>query len=66
MSEREYVEHLLGRAEDYIAVVRRNEPAHHETIMNWEGAKTSLSAHLMRDLCKLWLASDDLHNAERK
>lgn len=58
MSEREYVETVLARAEAYIEWIgqERHSGNFDDTVSRrWETTKQKLSAHTMRDLCKAWL-----------
>ena len=57
MSEREYIEYLLQRALAYIDAIQGELAV--DAIDGWSGAKFGLSAHTMRDLCRLWIESDD-------
>lgn len=57
MTEREYVEHLWQRADDYITAIGGTLTI--EPVENWEGAKVALRAHTFRDMCDAWLARDD-------
>lgn len=68
MTEREYVETLLSRAETYIAWVGQDtslpDSDIDRTIHLWDQAKQKLSPHTMRDLCQTWLnQADDEHTA---
>lgn len=58
MSEREYVEVLLARAEAYIAWVGQTDLTAYDGAgaeEAWWNTKQKLSAYTMRDLCKVWL-----------
>ena len=64
MSEREYIEHLLGRATAYIEAIREGVSHQSEVVQEWEGCKGALSAHTLRDLCWMWIAHDNLKSPE--
>jgi hypothetical protein len=58
MSEREYVETLLARAEEYIGWIGQERHPHNfdDTVpRRWETTKQKLSAHTTRDICRAWL-----------
>jgi hypothetical protein len=61
MTEREYIEHILKRTEDYIAALRVNvwgaafAKAHEE----WQGTKMALSPFALRGLCQTWIKHDN-------
>jgi hypothetical protein len=61
MSEREYIETLLARAEAYIAWVGQTDLTAQDGAgaeEAWWNTKQKLSAHTMRALCKVWLDAD--------
>jgi len=63
MTEREYVEHILKRAEDYIAAIKQEHWDNAEffaEVEKWERAKQAISAFTLRDVCRVWLEQDAL------
>jgi hypothetical protein len=66
MTEREYVETLLARAEAYVDWLRQDpsDQGGEDAEEAWHNAKMKMSPFLLQKLCKLWLECDGT-NPER-